>query len=234
VINPYTSGSDINEAERGDYAGVYDLVYNNSTVVAFSQIQLAAPGAAPQEAEDAALSDLEIDGTTVTSFAPATLIYDVVLPAGATAVPAVTATVYDTVYDTDLITQAPGLPGLATVLVTARDGTIRTYTINFGFTVAPVLVSSITATGAGSATSVVNRAVLQMSATVLPTDAANPGVAWSVTADTGTATINATTGLLTATSVGAVTVTATANDASDITGSKTITVNPILVSSITI
>jgi uncharacterized protein YjdB len=117
-------------------------------------------------------------------------------------------------------------------VVIAQDGTAtQTYTINFA--VAPALVSRITVTGAGSATSVVNGATLQMSATVLPTNAADLNVTWSVTPGTGTATIS-TDGMLSATTAGTVTVTATANDASGVTGSETITVHPILVSSISI
>jgi hypothetical protein len=77
---------------------------------------------------------------------------------------------------------------------------------------------------AGGATSVVNGSTLQMIATVLPTDAANRTVTWSVAAVTGAATIDASTGLLTGTAVGAVIVTASATDGSGVTGSETITV----------
>jgi uncharacterized protein YjdB len=254
VTNPYTSGSDISGVVYGDYAGVYELVYGNGTVVAFSQIQLTTAGAtvddqlpvmaaavtldtntvaAPQDDTDVVLSDLRVDGTTITGFVPTTLTYSVVLPAGLTAVPTVAATVYDTGKATDVVTQASDLNGQATVVVIARDGaSTQTYTIAF---TEAVLASGITVTSAGSSTSVVNGATLQMSATVLPADAANQTVTWSVTpGGIGNATIDASTGLLTATAVGAVTVTATANDASRVTGSKTIAVNPILVRSITI
>jgi uncharacterized protein YjdB len=63
-----------------------------------------------------------------------------------------------------------------------------------------------------------------MIATVLPTNATNSTVSWSVQNGTGSATINATTGLLTAISNGMVTVKATANDGTNIFGTKVITI----------
>jgi hypothetical protein len=62
-----------------------------------------------------------------------------------------------------------------------------------------------------------------MSAAVLPANAADKTVTWSVINGTGTATIS-NTGLLSATAVGTVTVKATANDGSDVEGTKTITI----------
>ena len=87
----------------------------------------------------------------------------------------------------------------------------------------PIPVTSITVTGAGSATTVANGGTLAMSAAVLPANATDPSVAWSVAAGTGTATINST-GVLTGTGDGTVTVTATANDSSGKTGTLGITV----------
>jgi len=89
-------------------------------------------------------------------------------------------------------------------------------------------VTSITVTGAGGATTVVNGGTLAMSAAVLPVDADDPTVTWSVAPGTGTATI-AVDGVLTGTGVGTVTVTATANDGSGVTGDLVITVTAIPV-----
>ena len=78
----------------------------------------------------ATLSDLTIDGTTVTGFDPATLTYDVELPAGTTTIPEVVATVADSGASA-VVTDAASLPGATTILVTAEDGTTtKTYTIN--------------------------------------------------------------------------------------------------------
>jgi hypothetical protein len=81
-------------------------------------------------------------------------------------------------------------------------------------------VTSITVSGA---TSMEVGKTLQMSATVLPANATDSSVTWSVKNGTGSATIS-TAGLLSATSAGTVTVTATANDGSKVAGSMTVTI----------
>jgi hypothetical protein len=86
-----------------------------------------------------------------------------------------------------------------------------------------ILVTGITVAGAGDATTVVKDATLQMSATILPANATDDTVTWSITSGTGSATISSA-GLLTGVSAGTVTVTATAHDGSGITGTKEITV----------
>jgi uncharacterized protein YjdB len=86
-----------------------------------------------------------------------------------------------------------------------------------------ILISSIAVSGAGSATTVINGQTLQMLASILPSNAMNQTVIWSKTNGTGTATINSS-GLITATGVGTVTVRATANDGSAVFGESQITV----------
>ncbi|MGI6358055.1 MAG: CARDB domain-containing protein [Bacillota bacterium] len=81
--------------------------------------------------DDASLSDLQVDGQTVDGFDPETLTYTMVLPSGTTAVPQVTATATDANAAVE-VTDAVGLPGSATVTVTAADAvTTRVYTIDF-------------------------------------------------------------------------------------------------------
>ena len=63
-----------------------------------------------------------------------------------------------------------------------------------------------------------------MSASVLPANATNKSVTWSVSNGTGTATIDPASGLLTAGTAGTVTVTATAKDGSAKTGTLQVTV----------
>ena len=86
-------------------------------------------------------------------------------------------------------------------------------------------VTSIVVTGFGGATTVADGNDLQMIATVLPIDATDSTVTWSVVNGSGSATISVG-GLLSATGAGTVTVIATANDASGVTGSLVITVTP--------
>jgi len=87
----------------------------------------------------------------------------------------------------------------------------------------PIGVTGILVTGAGGVTTVLDGSTLQMNASVAPDNALDTSTTWSVTAGTGTATIDQA-GLLTGTGIGTVTVTATANDGSAITGTLEITV----------
>lgn len=81
----------------------------------------------------ATLSDLTVDGSTVTNFSPETLNYIVVLPVGTTDIPVVAAVTTD-VNATAIVTQATELPGAAIVEVTAEDNeTVWTYTVGFTF-----------------------------------------------------------------------------------------------------
>jgi len=85
-----------------------------------------------------------------------------------------------------------------------------------------ILADAINITSVGNTTSVVNGGTLQISAAITPVNATNKAIIWSVTAGTGTATID-TTGLLKATGVGTVTVKATNID-SGVTKTMAITV----------
>ena len=80
---------------------------------------------------DATLSDLQVDGSTVSEFSANILSYTVELPNGTAIVPAVTATTTD-VNASFVVTDATVLPGTTDVVVTAEDGaTILTYSVNF-------------------------------------------------------------------------------------------------------
>jgi len=86
-------------------------------------------------------------------------------------------------------------------------------------------VASISVMGQGNVSTIATQGgSLQMVATVLPANATNSTVSWSVANGTGSATINPT-GLLTAVSDGTVTVTATSTDGSNISGSAVITLS---------
>ena len=78
------------------------------------------------KSSDASLSDLKVDGTTITSFNPSTLIYNVELAIGTITVPTVAATANDSEANA-VVTNASSLPGSTTIVVTAEDGTIKTW-----------------------------------------------------------------------------------------------------------
>lgn len=122
--------------------------YSNTVYVAFVYKSNTTDGAAAWEIDnfkitgyllpgsDASLSDLKVDGTTITSFAPATLTYEMTLEATVTTPPAVTYTTTDPTA-TAVVTNATDLAGNAAarttnVVVTAADGTTtQTYSILF-------------------------------------------------------------------------------------------------------
>lgn len=102
-------------------------------------------------------------------------------------------------------------------------GTLYTGTEGNGVLALVVPVAVITVNGAGNADTVASGSTLQMSADVLPADAMETSVTWSVIQMTGMAAIDQT-GLLTGIGAGTVTVRATANDGSGVYGEKVITI----------
>lgn len=87
---------------------------------------------------------------------------------------------------------------------------------------ADITVESITINGASAITT--KGGTAQMTAVVLPENATNKAVVWSVTNGTGKAIISPS-GLLTAVSNGTVTVKATAQDGSGVEGTKAVTIS---------
>lgn len=82
---------------------------------------------------DATLSDLKVDGSTISGFGPGTTDYTVELAPGTVVVPQITsATSNDPAATSVNITQAPAVPGDATVVVTSQNGMVmETYTVSF-------------------------------------------------------------------------------------------------------
>lgn len=118
-----------------------------------------------------------------------------------------------------------------TVTVTARtnDGSNISATTTITISGQPIAVTSVAVSGAGGASEITtNGGTLQMEALVLPDDATDKTVSWSVTAETGVAGITGN-GLLTAASNGEVTVRATANDGSGRYGEKIIAISGQMV-----
>lgn len=124
--------------------------------------------------------------------------------------------------------------GTVTVVATANDASGVTGTLEITIVETSVLVTQINITSA-TGTQVASGQTSQMSATVLPTNATDATITWSVTNGTGEATIDAS-GLLSGVAAGTVTVMASANDASGVTGTLEITIvqSTVLVSQVNV
>lgn len=124
--------------------------------------------------------------------------------------------------------------GSATITATSQaDGT---KTGSYGPIVVSTPVSSVTVSAAGGATTLPTGQTLQLSAAVLPATASNPTVVWSIASRTGAAaaSINSSTGLLTAgANAGSVSIVATAGGVASTGYAVTITA-PVLVSGIVV
>ena len=84
---------------------------------------------------DATLSDLKVNGTTISGFGSTIENYNYELLTGTTVIPQITSVTTTNSSATYVITQATALPGSATVVVTSSNGTvIKTYTVNFVLT----------------------------------------------------------------------------------------------------
>ena len=80
---------------------------------------------------DATLSDIKVDGQSISGFSPATTSYTVNIPYSQTAIPVVTATT-NNIGAHAVVTAASSVTGTASILVTAEDGTTtKTYTLTF-------------------------------------------------------------------------------------------------------
>ena len=130
-------------------------------------------------ANDATLSDLKVNGTTVTGFASSTYSYNVTLPYGTTVVPTITATPTDG-NATIVYVPATSLTGVDSVKVTAQDGTTKlnytiqyTVALNSDATLSDLKVNGTTITGFASATHTYNVA-LPYGTTTVPTVLATP------------------------------------------------------------
>ncbi len=113
------------------------------------------------------------------------------------------------------------------VMATTTDGSNISDTLKVTVIELIIYVSSIEVKGENNQTNVPLNQNLQMQANILPTNATNTNFDWFILNGTGTATID-NSGLLSPTSVGNVTVKAVAQDGSNVSGEKEITITEVV------
>lgn len=134
---------------------------------------------------------------------------------------------YATISSSGLVTAVNN--GTITVQAMARDGSGISGTININISNQKKLVTDISVSGAGGSTAITtNGGTLQLTATVMPSDASNKNVIWSLVNESGEATISAS-GLVTAVANGTVIARASATDGSGISQVFTINITNQLV-----
>ena len=127
-----------------------------------------------------------------------------------------------TTWQTGLSTRASWIVGTAPE-TSVQNGSWQVGARIYSTPVVPV--SGIVVTGQGGATTITaDNGSLQVSAAVVPTDASDKTVTWTLVNSTGQGTINST-GLVTAINNGTVSALATANDGSGIIGTLVITIS---------
>jgi hypothetical protein len=113
------------------YGGTAAAPSNLAQLMFIDDVSLNFASGLGNVTDDTSLSDLTIDGTTISGFSPLETNYDVFLPGGTTTVPSVVATPTDP-SATSVVTDATSIPGTTSILITAEDGTTTsTVTINF-------------------------------------------------------------------------------------------------------
>jgi hypothetical protein len=114
--------------------GAFDEVYLYDVALSAAEIAELSLGYGikiKELSDDATLSDLQVDGTTVEGFASDKADYAVELPEGTTTVPTVTAITTEQ-FAAAKVTAAAELPGTTTIDVTAADGkATMAYKIDF-------------------------------------------------------------------------------------------------------
>jgi uncharacterized protein YjdB len=119
--------------------------------------------------------------------------------------------------------------GMVTARATSADGSGIYGELNITISSLIIPITSVTVTGTGGVTTIsADNGSLQLHANILPVNATNGIVTWSVSNGTGGATINPG-GLLTAYANGTVTAIATANDGTGISGALVITISNQIV-----
>ncbi len=161
-------------------AGTHTLTKSGAIKMCFLDFADVAsePEPEPELSSDATLSSLTVAGYSLDpAFTSSNLTYAVVLTAGSTTVPAITATTTHPNASYDVDTENCHPAGQAIIDVTAEDGTSGKYYINI--TVAPTIYTVSASAGAGGTASVSPSGSVEEGTSVTFTATANEGYKFS-------------------------------------------------------
>lgn len=128
-----------------------------------------------------------------------------------------------TINSTGLVTAISN--GTVTATAKAADGSVVSGSLTITITNQIILANDIIVIGEGGATTITEEnGTMQLAAVVNPGNATNTSIIWSIVNGTGQASIN-NNGVVTALADGIVTVVASLNDGSNISGSLNLTIN---------
>jgi non-lysosomal glucosylceramidase len=134
--NQNTPAIDFNDATYA--SGKFGLNVWASTVL-FDNVKITM-GAGTTLNNDATLTDLKVDGVSISGFSPEKIAYTVLVPSTSTTVPVVSAVLSDIGKATLSISQAVSITGTANITVTAQDGiTFKNYIVSFKYDKEPII-----------------------------------------------------------------------------------------------
>jgi uncharacterized protein YjdB len=213
LVTAIDNGTAIAKATANDGSGVYGIltIAISNQVLPVSNITVTGAGG---------INNITIDNGTLQ-------LSVTIMPANATNMAVTWSILSDTdkafVSSTGLVTAIEN--GTIIVRATANDGSGVYGTLAITISNQIIPISNITVTGAGGATTITTEnGTLQLNAAILPANATNKTVTWSISSGTDRASISSA-GLVTAINNGTVAVRATANDGSGIFGTFIITIS---------
>jgi uncharacterized protein YjdB len=217
LVTAITSGTVTARATVNDGSGIYGALIITITNQIIPITSIAVTGAGGSSLITSDEGTLQLTATvSPTDATNKTVIWSIVNGTGQA-----------TISTSGLVTAITS--GTVTARATANDGSGVDGTLILTISKQVIPVTSIVVTGAGgSSTIAIDNGTLQLTATVLPLDAMNKTVTWSIVNGTGQATIS-TTGLVTAITSGTVTARATANDGSYVYGTMVVTIGNLFI-----
>ena len=130
----------IKKYDEGTHSFAGKSNYGDGQTIFIADIEVTLAAAPTPKSSDATLSDLKVNGQTISGFAPTTYEYSYTLPPSQSSWPQITATTNHS-KATYTVQQPISIGNPAVITVTAEDGTQLIYRINYIQTTEPIITS---------------------------------------------------------------------------------------------